>query len=111
MLCSITGKHDRRAINTHKCTLVALHECYLKEFFKEHPCPELNYLMVELQAKSLEKDNIHKLIGTLEKCKMLEKMKKFDDERQSNATFKMVRRYMSMVESFSHLIRSIRSGN
>ena len=118
-LCSIDGNHVKRGIEAHTVTLQALFTMYQEALFKEHP-----HLLVHLEKEAKEVDKAcaegstekikkthTQLLHAIESLQILEKMTKFDVEKDKRPLFRVMRQYMQMVLEMLLFIRSVRIGD
>ena len=95
----------KRGIEAHTVTLQALFTMYQEALFKEHP-----HLLVHLEKEAKEVDKAcaegstekikkthTQLLHTIESLQILEKMTKFDVEKDKRPLFRVMRQYMQMV--------------
>lgn len=113
----ISGKKFRRAVEAHIRTLVALQDCYFQYFFEEHESLNISVYneVQELRARFNEtgaQECLTKLLLAMQKCDLLNKMKKFVEQQEElKPTFRMLRKYMRMVDCLLLFLRSVRTAN
>lgn len=112
------GKHFRRSLEAHTRMLVALQNFYFKLFFEKHSevyeiiSRKVKSLNLKLDATTDVTEGVGEILTIIEEKDILKLLDAFDEETgMNNPTFKMIRKYMKLVEWLLLFIRSVRSGN